>query len=155
MAKTRRPRPLTKHDQFIRSELSAILEPGETVVETGHVFRGPNVILIALLIGPIGLLLLRHYYAVATDRRIILIRTKMGMFSLRRINAGVESIFYSDVRSLRSGGFLNQKSLTLVTASGTRTTLRANSIDKLVAGTSAFFESVEAALEAPAAAVAA
>jgi len=57
----------TKHDQFIQEQLQSIPEPGEQVLHTCHVWRGLSVFVNLLLTGPIGMLLWRHYYAIAID----------------------------------------------------------------------------------------
>ncbi len=132
----------TKYDQFIHEELRGILEPGEPVVRAALVWRGPSALVTVLLFGAIGMLLWRHYCAVATDRRIILIRIKMGFISLRRVNFGVESIFYEQVESLRPYGFLNQKSLGLRTNDGRRDRLRLQTAQRAVTGSGEFIPSV-------------
>ena len=132
----------TKYDQFIHEELQGILEPGESVVRAALVWRGPSALVTVLLFGAIGMLLWRYYFAVATDRRIILIRVKMGFFSLRRVNFGVESIFYDQVEKMRPHGFLNQKSLGLRTNDGRSHRLRLNTAQRAVTGSGEFVLSV-------------
>jgi len=130
---------MNKHERFVEQELKSILQPGETVRETAHVCRAPNLLLAALLCGPVGLALLtKHYYAVATERRLIFIRTKMGLFGLKTRNMGVESIAYADIESVSTSGLGNQRKVRITMRTGERRVVRINTMSRVISGTKSF-----------------
>lgn len=136
---------MSKADDFIQSQLPAILQPGEQVVSTAVVVRAPGILLTALLLGGlIAFLMTKAYYAVQTDRRVILIRTSMGLFGPGYENKGIEEIPLQGLREIKIGGFLNNRSMTFVDASGNKNTVRIAPWSKTVAGQKAFFEGLPA-----------
>jgi hypothetical protein len=137
----------TKADDFIQSQLPAILRPGEQVQFTASVLRAPSLLLQILLLGGlISFLLTKAYFAVATNQRVILIRTSMGLFGPGLANKGIEEIPLQSVTRLKLGGFLNNRSMTFVDASGKEDTIRIAPWSKAVSGQKAFFEGLPAAI---------
>lgn len=134
---------MNARDTFLKQELDALLNPGETVLHTGTAFTGP--LYLASLGGVFGqLLMLTHYYLAITNQRVILIKTGMGMSGVKCQNRGVEMINIRDLKEVRVGGMVNQKKLTLVAKDGSETVVRFNSMARQVSGHK------ELAAEAPA-----
>jgi hypothetical protein len=136
---------MTKQDQYLQSLLPSILQPGEQVLHAAYMRRQPGLLMQLLLVGGLLLFLMtKAYFAVLTNRRLILIRTKMSFWTgaPALMNLGVEEY---DVRALQKvtvSGFANNRSMTFHTADGKKNTLRISPWFKQIAGTKAFFEQV-------------
>ena len=63
--------------QAIDASIQSQLEPGETIVAQGLTLKGPSPWLAAGLLGWIGWMLIRYYFIVVTDRRVLFERTTM------------------------------------------------------------------------------
>lgn len=132
-------------DQFLQNQLQSILTPGERVLHTAYMRKQPGLLWQILILGALLLFwLTRAYFVVLTDRRMILIETKMGFWTggPQLLNLGVESIDARAFREVRLGGIANNRSMTFVMADGSERTLRIAPWFKQVQGTSAFFEQV-------------
>lgn len=133
---------MTPRDQFIQTEMAKIARPGEQVLNTAFMVKSPPLIVQMILAGGLlQFLLTKAYYAVATDQRIVLIRTSLGLFSPGMTNKGVESIELGTVSQIKTGGFLNNKSMTFKKSDG-NLTLRIAPWSKLVTGQKAFLTDV-------------
>ena len=132
-------------DEYLQSQLATILQPGEQVLHTAYMRRQPSIIMQMLLFGGLLLYLVtKAYFVVLTNRRLILIRTKMGFWSggAQLLNLGVE---FFDARALQkctTSGFAANRSMTFNLADGTSQTLRIYPNYKKIAGTRAFFDQV-------------
>ena len=132
---------MTRADEFIQAQLPSVLRPGEQVMGTAFVIRAPSLWLQILLLGGlISFLMTKAYFAVATDQRVILIRTTMGLFGPGTVNKGIEEIPLNTVKQLKIGGLLNNRSMTFVDQSGQQNTVRIAPWSKAVTGQKAFFE---------------
>jgi hypothetical protein len=78
---------MTKFDQFIQRELESRLQADEKITTTGFLFN-KSLGLIAL-VGPLALAGSGYFFAALTPRRLFLIKTSMGLFSLKMANNGV------------------------------------------------------------------
>ena len=94
---------MTKFDQFIHSELKSRLQQDEAITVTGFLFN-KSLGLVALA-GPLALAGSGYFFAALTSRRLFLIKTKMGFFSLKMANEGVIEIPYADMKSHRKRRF--------------------------------------------------
>ena len=128
---------MNKRDEFLKSEMARLLQPGEQVLHTATAFTGP--VLLASLFGVLGqVLLIKHYFAVLTNRRLLLIRSSMGMFGLKPLNRGVIEFPFDSLAAVRVGGVFNQRKLTLEGRDGSRVTVRLNSMVRQVSGQKEF-----------------
>lgn len=128
---------MNKRDEFLMTEVSRLLQPGERVLHTATAFTGPLVL--ASLFGVLGhALLIKHYYAVLTSRRLLLLRSSMGMFGLKHVIRGVIEFPYESLAAVHVGGILNQRKLTLEGKDGSRITVRLNSLVRQVSGQKEF-----------------
>ena len=136
---------MTKQDQYLQSLLPSILQPGEQVLHVAYMRRQPGLLMQLLLVGGLLLFLMtKAYFAVLTNRRLILIRTKMSAWTgaPALMNLGIEE---HDVRALQKvtvSGIANNRSMTFHMADGKKHTLRISPWFKQIAGTKAFFEQV-------------
>lgn len=130
---------MAKHDPFVQEQMQSILESGETVQGTGVVWTGPGIIFQALLLGPLlSWIIMKFYYAVLTNQRMVLIKTKMGMFSLKQENQGVTSIRSDQLTSIEAKGAMNQQRLVMKMNDGSNMTLRLNTLAPFVSGQKTF-----------------
>jgi hypothetical protein len=81
---------MTKFDQFIHNELKPRLQADEEITVTGFLFN--KSLGLAALVGPLALAGSGYFFAALTPRRLFLIKTKMGLFSLKMANDGVIEI---------------------------------------------------------------
>lgn len=129
-------------DEYLQTQLQGILQPGEQVLHTAYMRRQPGILFQTLFVF-IAFLMTKAYFAVLTNRRLILIRTKMGAWTgVQNKNLGVEQF---DVRALTKvtvGGIANNKSMTFIFSNGPAQTLRISPWFKSVAGTGAFHDQV-------------
>lgn len=117
--------------------------PGERVLHTAFMARQPGLLWQILLVGGLLLFLMtKAYYAVFTDRRLILLRTKQGFFSPQMVNMGIESFDATQMTKCTVSGIANNRSMTFHFRDGSKQTLRISPWLKLVSGTKAFFEQV-------------
>ncbi|HZF56486.1 MAG TPA: hypothetical protein VE093_48055 [Polyangiaceae bacterium] len=134
---------MTVRDDFIQSQVTPLLRPGERVLHTAFMARQPGLLWQILLVGGLLLFLMtKAYYAVFTDRRLILLRTKQGFFSPQMVNMGTEEYDVAQMTRCTVSGFANNRSMTFHFRDGTKQTLRISPWLKLVSGTKAFFEQV-------------
>jgi hypothetical protein len=134
---------VTERDQFIQSQVTPLLMPGERVIHTAFMVRQPGLLWQILLVGGLLLVLMtKAYYAVFTDRRLILIRTKQGFFKPKMENIGVEEYDATQMTKCTVSGIANNRSMTFHFRDGTKQTLRISPWLKLVSGTKDFFEQV-------------
>jgi hypothetical protein len=131
---------MTKFDQFIHRELETRLEAGEAITTTGFLFN-KSLGLVAL-VGPLALAGSGYFFGALTPRRLFLIKTKMGFFSLGMVNQGVIEIPYADMKSVERGGTLNQKSITISLKDGATLKYRLNTIARYTSGQKAFIDTL-------------
>ena len=135
---------MTPQDQYVQSQVGPLLQPGEQVLHTAYVRRQPGLLWQILLVGGLLLVLMtKFYYAVLTNRRLILVRTKAGLFSgaPQMVNLGVEEHDLRKFNKVSTSGFANNKSITFQSAEG-KLTLRISPWIKHVSGTKDFLERV-------------
>lgn len=138
---------MTERDQFIQNEVSPMLESGERILFTAYMVKQPGLIWQILLVGGLLLFLMtKAYYVAVTNRRIILIRTKQGMFKPKMVNVGREEISLSTIQKVTTSGFANNRSMTFHQTDGKRRTLRIAPWSKLVTGQKDFLEKVPQAV---------
>ena len=100
-----------KFDEFIHKELAPHLAPGEGIELTGFLYtkslRG------VVLSGGLSLIGDGYYFAALTRKRMFIIATEMGIASLKMENKGMSEILYTDIKSIKPSGFLNQKMIAI------------------------------------------
>ncbi len=136
---------MTPQDQYLQSQLPQILQPGEQVLHVAYMRRQPGLMMQLLLVGGLLLFLMtKAYFVVLTNRRLILVRTKMSFWSggPKPMNLGVEELDARAIQKVTVSGFANNRSMTFHLADGKKQTLRISPWFKQIAGTKAFFEGV-------------
>jgi hypothetical protein len=121
-----------------------MLQPGEQVLHTAHMRRQPGLFWQIFLVGGLLLVLMtKVYFAVLTNRRLILVRTKGGFWTAapKPMNLGIEEYDVRSFKSVKTSGFANNRSMTFVKDGGAMT-LRISPWSKAVTGTAAFLEQV-------------
>jgi hypothetical protein len=131
---------MTKFDQFIHDELKPRLQADETINVTGFLFT-KSLSLVALA-GPLALAGSGYFFAALTPRRLFLVKTRMGFFSLKMTNEGVIEIPYADIKSIERGGALNQKTITLSLKDGAALKYRLNTIARYTSGQKKFIDTL-------------
>jgi hypothetical protein len=67
----------------LRNAVQPHLQPGEQVQYVAYGVKQPNILLLVLLLGGLlGALLTKHYVIALTDRRLIVVQVKGGIFSI-------------------------------------------------------------------------
>jgi hypothetical protein len=133
------------NDEYLQSQVMPILQPGEQVLHSAYMVRQPGLAMQMLVIGGLLLFLItKAYFVVLTNRRVILVRTKMKFWSAgpQQLNLGVEQWDIRNIRQVTVSGMMNNRSMTFHMNQGPAETLRISPWFKKVAGTPAFFEQV-------------
>ena len=136
---------MSKQDDYLQSQLQQILQPGEQVLHAAYMRRQPGLLMQILLVGGLLLFLMtKAYFAVLTNRRLILIRTKMSFWTggPKEMNLGMEQYDARAIQKVTVSGFANNRSMTFHMADGPAQTLRISPWFKQISGTKAFFEQV-------------
>lgn len=140
---------MTQADTFIDRALTDILEPGERELNRAFVVEAPGMAARLVLIGPLlSNFITRAYFAVATDRRLVLIETDYGIFGPELRLEGVESIALDSVEDVTLGGLLNNRSITLHFDDRRTRKFRIAPVSSLVTGQHRFWREVPRRLRA-------
>lgn len=115
------------NDEYLQSQVMPLLQPGEQILQTAYMRRQPGILMQMLVVG--GLLLwaiTKAYFVVLTNRRMILIRTKMAAWSggPKQLNLGVEQWDARNLKNVTCSGFANNRSMTFHFHQGPSQTLR-------------------------------
>ena len=100
-----------KYDEFVHKELAPHLSAGEGIELTGFLYT--KSLRAVVLTGGLSLVGDGYYFAALTRRRMFIIATTMGVVSLNMENKGMSEILYTDIKSIKPSGFLNQKILAI------------------------------------------
>lgn len=133
------------NDEYLQSQVMPMLQPGEQVLHSAYMVRQPGLAMQILVVGGLLLFLItKAYFVVLTNRRVILIRTKMKFWSAgpQQLNLGVEQWDIRNIKQVTTSGMMNNRSMTFHMHQGPSETLRISPWFKKVAGTPAFFEQV-------------
>lgn len=115
-----------KYDEFVHKEISPRLSPGEGIEVTGFLFT--KSLTMSVVSHGLSLIGDGYFFAALTRKRMFLIATEMGIASLKMMNKKLVEIPYTEIRSIKHGGFLNQKTLTVELNNGQILNLRLNSL---------------------------
>jgi hypothetical protein len=115
-----------KFDEFIHKELAPHLAPGEGIEVTGFLFTKS----LALSVVSHGLSLIGdgYFFAALTRRHMFFIATEMGAVSLKMMNKQLGKVPYTDIKSIKPSGFLNQKMIAIELNDGRTLVFRSNSL---------------------------
>jgi hypothetical protein len=136
----------SKYETYARNEITPRLAPGEQILHTAFLFN--KSLVAAVLVGPLALAGSGYFFALATDRRLFLIKTKMGLFALKAENHGLTEVAYETVAKIDPGGMLNQKTIAIHTVDGGKLPLKLNTIAKFMSGQKTFIDSLPKYVEA-------
>jgi len=115
-----------KFDEFIHKELAPHLTPGEGIELTGFLFT--KSLKAVILSNGLSLIGDGYYFAALTRKRMFIIATEMGVASLKMENKGLSEIPYSDIKSIKPSGFLNQKMIAIELKDGKALVFRLNTL---------------------------
>ena len=117
---------MNKYDDFVHKELAPHLSAGEGIDLTGFLYtkslRG------VVLSGGLSLIGDGYYFAALTPKRMFIIATTMGIVSLNMENKGMSEILYTDIKSIKPSGFLNQKMIAIELKDGKTLIFRLNTL---------------------------
>jgi hypothetical protein len=133
------------NDEYLQSQIMPLLQPGEQVLASAYMRRQPGLVMQMLFVGGLLLFLItKAYFVVVTNRRLILIQTKMGFWGggPKQMNLGVEQHDVRSVREVTTSGIANNKSMTWHLHQGGAMTLRISPWGKKIIGTAQFLEQV-------------
>ena len=115
-----------KFDEFIHKELAPHLGPGEGIELTGFLYT--KSLKLSIITHGLSLMGDGYFFAALTRRRMFLIPTEMGAVSLKMMNKGLGEIPYTDIKSIKPSGFLNQKMIAIELKDGKVLTFRLNTL---------------------------
>jgi hypothetical protein len=130
-----------KYDDFVHHELASRLSPGEAIEVTGFLFTKS----LSLSVASHGLSLIGdgYFFAALTRKRMFLMATEMGVASLKIMNKELGEIPYTDIRSIKPSGFLNQRMIAIELNDGRTLVFRLNSLaTHYASGQKQFIESL-------------
>jgi hypothetical protein len=131
---------MTKYEDFVRSELQGRLAPGEPILHMAFLFNKSLAGMV--LLGALGSLGEGYFLAAATDRRLFLLKTRMGLLTLKRENLGVVELPYQDIVDIKPGGALNQRTVGFAMRDGSTMSFRLNTMARFTAGQKSFLDSL-------------
>ncbi len=115
-----------KFDEFIHKELAPHLDAGEGIELTGFLFtkslRG------VVLSGGLSLIGDGYFFAALTPKRMFIMATEMGFASLNMENKGLSDIPYTEIKSIKPSGFINQKMIAIELKDGRSLVFRLNTL---------------------------
>lgn len=115
-----------KFDEFIHKELAPHLDAGEGIELTGFLFtkslRG------VVLSGGLSLIGDGYFLAALTPKRMFIMATEMGFASLKMENKGLSDIPYTEIKSIKPSGFINQKMIAIELKDGRSLVFRLNTL---------------------------
>lgn len=127
------------HDEFLEAEFQKMALPDEQVISTAFGWTGPGILFQAMLLGPLfSHFLMKYHYAILTNQRLVLIKTKMSLTRLNQENLGVESIAGGNLKSVELKGGIIQRRLILTPGRGEPITFRINTAARIVDGQKEF-----------------
>lgn len=115
-----------KYDEFVHKEIAPHLTPGEGIELTGFLFT--KSLKAVILTNGLSLIGDGYYFAALTRKRMFIIATEMGIASLKTENKGLSEILFSDIKSIKSSGFLNQKMIAIELKDGKTLVFRLNTL---------------------------
>jgi hypothetical protein len=130
-----------KYDEFIHKELASHLSAGEAIEVTGFLFT--KSLRMSVVSHGLSLIGDGYFFAALTRKRMFFIATEMGAVSLKMMNKELGAIPYTDIKSIKPSGFLNQKMITIELNDGKRFVFRLNSLaTHYASGQKQFIESL-------------
>ncbi|MBL8080553.1 MAG: hypothetical protein JNM55_21460 [Anaerolineales bacterium] len=130
-----------KYDEFVHKEISPRLSPGEGIEVTGFLFT--KSLTMSVVSHGLSLIGDGYFFAALTRKRLFLIATEMGVASLKTVNKEMAEIPYTDIKSIKPSGFLNQKMVAIELKEGKTLIFRLNSLaTHYASGQKQFIESI-------------
>jgi hypothetical protein len=130
-----------KYDEFIHKEIVSRLSHGEGIEVTGFLFTKS----LAKVVATHGSSLIGggYFFAALTRKRLFVIATEMGVASLKTMNKELAEIPYTEIKSIKPSGFLNQKMIAIELNDGKTLVFRLNSLaTHYASGQKQFMESL-------------
>jgi hypothetical protein len=115
-----------KFDEFVHKELAPHLSAGEGIDLTGFLYtKSLKAIVLSRGLSLVGD---GYYFAALTRKRMFIIATSMGFASLNMENKGLSDIPYTDIKSIKPSGFLNQRMIAIELKDGKTLVFRLNTL---------------------------
>ncbi len=109
----------------ITGQVTPLLGEGEQIRHTAFMVQQPGLFWQLLLVGGLLLFLMtKAYFVAVTTRKLIIIRTRQGLFSPAMENHGIEEIPISHISEVSIGGFARNRSMIFAITDGSFRTLR-------------------------------
>jgi len=115
-----------KFDEFIHKELAPHLGPGEGIELTGFLYT--KSLKRVIVSGGLSLVGDGYFFAALTRKRMFVIATEMSVTSLKMMNKELGEILYTDIKSIKPSGFLNQKMIAISLHDGRVLVFRLNTL---------------------------
>lgn len=128
----------TQHDQYVMSLAGPMLVEGEQVSGIGKLYVEPSK---AVRILPlVRVALMKHYYAVTTNFRIILIKTDVDGWGKPKLYCGgIESIDYSELTAVRLDKWMQARQMDMTFLDGRTVRYEALAECKALSGHAQFY----------------
>lgn len=117
---------MNQYDEYVHKELAPHLGPGEGIELTGFLYT--KSLKRVLVSGGLSLVGDGYFFAALTRRRMFLIATEMSITSLKMVNKELGEVLYSDIKSIKPSGFLNQKMIAIELKDGRTLVFRLNTL---------------------------
>ena len=131
---------LTKYEQFVLEQIQPRLQPGEQILHMATLF---NKSLALAALTPLAMLGEGYFLVAATDRRLFPIKTKMGLWSLKRENLGINEMPYYAITNIDDGGVINQRTIKFTLNDGNTYPFRLNTLARFTAGQKTFIDNLK------------
>jgi hypothetical protein len=132
---------MSNYENFIRQEVQQLLKPDETIESLGFIYN--KSLLGMVMFGIISFMGDGYFFAAATTHQLILIQTEMGFSALKTVNKNLIQIPYSQIETIKVGGFLNQKTILLRLKTGKKMRFRLNTLANFLPGQKQFIKKLQ------------
>jgi hypothetical protein len=132
---------MNKYEQFIQQETKQLLKPDENIKAMGFLYN--KSLLGMVMFGAISFMGNGYFFAVVTKYQLILIETEMGVSALKTVNNRTLQIYYDQIKSIKVGGFLNQKTIEISSKTGETIKFRLNTLARFVLGQKHFIKALQ------------
>jgi len=136
---------MNKYERFIQQETKQLLKPDENIEALGFIYN--KSLLSMIMFGVISFIGNGYFFAVATKNQLILIETEMGFFTLKTVNKRTLQIPYDQIKRIKVGGMLHQKTIEVSSKTGETIKFRLNTLARVVPGQKQFIRALQGLYE--------
>jgi|GEM_PF-1197202 len=121
---------MNKYEQFIQQETKQLLKPDENIEAMGFLYN--KSLFGMIMFGVISFMGSGYFFAVATKYQLILIETELGFSTLKTVNKRTLQIHYDQIKRIKVGGMLHQKTIEVSSITGETIKFRLNTLARVV-----------------------